>query len=83
MPKKKEMNVEKAIEVLKKDKALCEFNPSTGENEPISEDCRQSAEALDFAIKALEEIATKGSYQDGYDEGYEKGFDDGYEEGWG
>ena len=49
------MTKEQAIEILKKDKALCEFNPTTGESEPISEDCRKSAEALDMAIKALEQ----------------------------
>lgn len=49
------MTNEQAIEILKKDKALCEFNPTTGEDEPISEDSRKSAEALDMAIKALEQ----------------------------
>lgn len=52
------MTKEEAIEILKKDKALCEFNPTTGEDEPISEDCRKSAEALDVAIKALEQQPT-------------------------
>lgn len=42
------------LEQLKHDRDLCNFNPSTGESEPISEDCRKSAEALDMAIKVLE-----------------------------
>ena len=36
------------------DRDLCNFNPMTGEEEPMNEDCRKSAEALDMAIKALE-----------------------------
>ena len=34
---------------------MCNFNPMTGEEEPMNEDCRKSAEALDMAIKALEQ----------------------------
>lgn len=50
------MTLKEAIEVLKKDRDLCLFNPTTGECEPMNEDCRQSAEALDIAINALENI---------------------------
>ena len=53
------MTEEQAIKILKKDKALCEFNPTTGEDEPISEDCRKSAEALDVVIKALEQQSSE------------------------
>jgi hypothetical protein len=49
------MTREEAIAQLKMDRDLCNFNPMTGEEEPMSEDCRKSAEALDMAIKALEQ----------------------------
>ena len=48
------MTREEAIAQLKMDRDLCNFNPMTGEEEPMNEDCRKSAEALDMAIKALE-----------------------------
>ena len=47
------MTREEAIARLKLDRDLCNFNPMTGEEEPMNEDCRKSAEALDMAIKAL------------------------------
>lgn len=53
------MTYEEAIKVLHKDRALCMFNPMTGENEPMNEDCRLSAFALDAAIKALEKQIPK------------------------
>ena len=49
------MTREEAITQLKMDRDLCNFNPMTGEEEPMSEDCRKSAEALDIAIKTLEQ----------------------------
>ena len=49
------MTREEAITQLKMDRDLCNFNPMTGEEEPMNEDCRKSAEALDMAIKALEQ----------------------------
>lgn len=49
------MTIEEAIAQLKMDRDLCNFNPMTGEEEPMNEDCRKSAEALDMAIKALEQ----------------------------
>lgn len=49
------MTREEAIAQLKMDRDLCNFNPMTGEEEPMNEDCRKSAEALDAAIKALEQ----------------------------
>ena len=48
------MTREEAIARLKLDRDLCNFNPMTGEKEPMNEDCRKLAEALDIAIKALE-----------------------------
>lgn len=48
------MTYEEAISILTKDRALCLFNPWTGENVPLNEDCRMSAEALKLAIEALE-----------------------------
>ena len=49
------MTREEAITQLKMDRDLCNFNPMTGEEEPMNEDCRKSAEALEMAIKALEQ----------------------------
>ena len=43
-----------AIEILKRDRDLCRFNPMTGERVPMSKDCEDSANALDVAISALE-----------------------------
>ena len=51
----KGMTREEAIAQLKRDRDLCNFNPMTGEEEPMNEDCRKSAEALGMAIKALEQ----------------------------
>ena len=53
------MTREEAIAQLKMDRDLCNFNPMTGEEEPMNEDCRKSAEALDIAIKALEMVKSK------------------------
>ena len=49
------MTREEAISQLKMDRDLCNFDPMTGEEAPMNEDCRKSAEALDMAIKALEQ----------------------------
>ena len=51
------MTREEAIAPLKMDRDLCNFNPMTGEEEPMNEDCRKSAEALNMAIKALEQTS--------------------------
>ena len=51
------MTEKEAIERLKLDRDLCNFNPMTGEEEPMNEDCRKSAEALDIAIKKLGQVA--------------------------
>ncbi len=47
------MTTEEAIKQLEYDKAMCLFNPMTGEEEPMNEDCRKSAEADELAINAL------------------------------
>ncbi len=52
-----EMSNEEALEQLKMDRDLCNFNPMTGKEEPMNEDCRKSATALDIAIKALERMS--------------------------
>lgn len=44
---------EEAIKWLEYDKAMCLFNPMTGEEKPMNEDCRKSAEADELAIEAL------------------------------
>ena len=49
------MTREEVIAQLKMDRDLCNFNPMTGEEEPMNEDCRKSADALDIAIKAIEQ----------------------------
>lgn len=48
-----QMSITEAINILKKDKALCTFNPTTGELTPPDSDCAKSAEALDIAITIL------------------------------
>ena len=47
------MTTEEAIKQLEYDKAMCLFNPMTGEEKPMNEDCRKSAEADGLAINAL------------------------------
>ena len=63
------MTREEAIAQLKMDRDLANFNPMTGEEEPMNEDCRKSVEALDMAIKALEQEHPKGKWikLDSYD----------------
>ena len=56
------MTREEAIAQLKSDRDLCNFNPMTGEEEPMNEDCRKSAEALDIAINALEQESKTGRW---------------------
>ena len=56
------MTLDEAIAQLKLDRDLCNFNPMTGEEEPMNEDCRKSAEALDIAIKALEQESKTGRW---------------------
>lgn len=56
------MTYEEAISILTKDRALCLFNPLTGENVPLNEDCRMSAEAMKLAIEALEKQMPKKPY---------------------
>ena len=53
------MTYEEAISILTKDRALCLFNPWTGGDVPLNEDCRMSAEAMNLAIKALEKQIPK------------------------
>ena len=53
------MTYEEAISILTKDRALCLFNPWTGDVGPLNEDCRMSAEAMNLAIKALEKQIPK------------------------
>lgn len=47
------MTLEEAKSILKKDRDLCMFNPMTGEQKPMNEDCRQSAEAYDRILTEL------------------------------
>ena len=49
------MTKDEVISILKRDKALCEFNPMTGEPKPMNEDCKQSAEALGYVLAILED----------------------------
>lgn len=53
------MTNEEAISILAKDRALCLFNPLTGDVGPLNEDCRMSAEAMKLAIEALEKQIPK------------------------
>ena len=56
------MTYEEAISILTKDRALCLFNPLTGDVGPLNEDCRMSAEAMNLAIEALEMQIPKKPY---------------------
>ena len=56
------MTYEEAISILTKDRALCLFNPLTGDVGPLNEDCRMSAEAMKLAIEALEKQIPKKPY---------------------
>ena len=56
------MMIEESIAQLKLDRGLCNFNPMTGEKEPMNEDCRKLVEALDIAIKALEQEPKTGRW---------------------
>lgn len=47
------MTTQEAIKQLTCDRDLFNFNPLTGEPEPMSEENRKSVEALDMAIAAL------------------------------
>lgn len=48
------MTIDEAMQVLKRDRDLCMFNPTTGECEPMNEDCRRSAEAYDVILSEWE-----------------------------
>lgn len=48
------MTIDEAMRVLKRDRDLCMFNPTTGECEPMNEDCRRSAEAYDVILSEWE-----------------------------
>ncbi len=47
------MTLQEAINRLEYDRAMCGFNPMTGELAPMSEELRLSAEALDVALQIL------------------------------
>ena len=66
------MTKEEAILILTKDRALCLFNPLTGDDGPLNEDCRMSAEAMNLAIEALEKQIPKKPYKDNENGVYEK-----------
>lgn len=53
------MTYDEMLEQLKHDRDLANFNPMTGEEKPMNEDCRKSAEALTMAIKIFEEKEPK------------------------
>lgn len=49
------MTVGQAIERLKYDRDMCFFDPTTGRDDhPVSEDCAEMAEAIEIAIKEIE-----------------------------
>ena len=48
------MTREEAINQLRYDMAMCNFNPTTGEEYFVNDDCRKDYEALSIAIKSLE-----------------------------
>jgi len=48
------MTKREAIEILKFNRDMCLFNPYTGEESPMSEECKISAEAFGIAINEFE-----------------------------
>lgn len=59
----KGMTREEAITQLKKDRYLANFNPMTGEEAPMNEDCRKSVQALDIAINILTQLVKQSKYE--------------------
>lgn len=57
------MTREEAIQQLKKDRDLANFNPLTGEEAPMNEDCRKSIAALDIAIKTLTQLEKQAKFE--------------------
>lgn len=57
------MTREEAIKQLKMDRDLANFNPMTGEETPMNEDCRKSIQALDIAIKILTQLEKQEKYE--------------------
>lgn len=54
------MTRQEAIELLKLDRDMANFNPITGEKMPMNEYNAKSVEALDMAIEALEQEPKRG-----------------------
>lgn len=48
------MTNEKAISILKYHMEMCRFNPMTGEEKPMNQECEELANACDVAITSLE-----------------------------
>lgn len=59
------MQIAEAMEVLRRDRDLCNFNPMTGEERPMNEDCRLSAEAYNTILNEWDDLKNK----------YEKGLE--------
>lgn len=57
------MTIEEAIQVLKKDRDLCLFDPKTGKRKPMNEDCLRSADAYDTILKELERMTINRTIQ--------------------
>ena len=53
------MELDKAIETLKKDIELCRFNPSTGEEVAMNADNEESAQAMEVAMNAMKKQIPK------------------------
>ena len=48
------MTIEEMLKQLKLDRDMANFNPMTGEEKPMNEECKASAEALSMAIDYIE-----------------------------
>ena len=53
------MQIAEAMDVLRRDRDLCNFNPMTGEEQPMNEDCRLSAEAYDTILNEWYDLKYK------------------------
>lgn len=73
------MTVKEAIDELKYSRDMCYFDPSTGETgKPYSEECERMAQALDIAIRALENESGEQLEQKTGRWSKQMLFDDGY-----
>lgn len=50
------MTRKEALEILKYNREMCDFNPMTGDLEPMNEDCRNLRDAIDWVFDYIHHI---------------------------